>query len=122
MSNEQIEVKIAGKPYTAKVPDYATRYELLMACSENAIRGSAAVLGVCLPGLVPSSYEVHNCNAMRFGAYVWDQLRERGVDEIAMVEAAVPIRVRLAQVQYPAAVEDRTAFFSPSEDAPTSSP
>lgn len=121
-TNEKISVTLAGKAYVAEIPDYATRYELLLAASENAIRGSAAVLGCCCKGLVPSSYETHNCNAMRFGAYVWDQLRSRGVDEIAMVEAAVPLRVRIAEVQYPAAVEERAAFFSVSEDTPTSSP
>jgi len=116
---EDIKVKIGGKEYDYRAPDYATRYEMLLAVNENQIRGSAAILGCCLPGLVSAGYEAHHCNAMRFGAYVWEQILPLIEDDIEIVRLAMPIRMALLRAAFPAETEERTDFFSPSEATST---
>jgi hypothetical protein len=114
--------KVGGKEYQIRMPEYETAWELGVCVWESRVRGAAAVLGVCCVGLTRLQYEAHGCNATRYGTAVWRELRAAGVSESEIIEAATPIGAELAAIAFPAKVEEKVAFFSPSEDTKTSSP
>lgn len=118
---EPIVITLGGVEYVASLPDYETRFELAVAWSENKTRGSAAIFGACLPGLMPpgQTYEAHNCNAMRYGKAVWGVLRKAGVDVAEMVEASMPLVLALNDAIMPE-VAERAVFTSATGEGGTS--
>ena len=125
-TNGQQTVTLGGVPYAVHLPDdFATRRELVVAVHRNPMRGLCAVLGMCLPDLRMSHlYERHGFDALRFGADVWRLLSRRGIEDGAIVDAALPLQGAVAELAYPSdeAVAAEVGFSSAPEGGPNSKP
>ena len=119
---EPIVITLGGVEYEATLPDYEASFELQIAWSANKIRGACALLGTCLPRLMPAgvTYEAHNYNAMHYGTVVWRELRKRGIEVGEIVGASTPLAIAVTRAAYPAGVEDRVLFTEAPEEAQTS--
>lgn len=103
-------------------PDHATRWDLAQMLGNNAIRGSAAVLGVCCPSLRMPALSTYQYNVGRYSAEVIDLCASRGITPLHIIEAATPVAVELQRLLLPGeeSVADAVGFSS-AED-PQSSP
>lgn len=119
-------IDLFGKSYPVTLPTrHAERHELCMAYSANNVRGSAAILGLCVPELwtegraLTFGYKSCGYDAGEYGARCWDILRAAGVDEATFIAAASPIFVELARLTLPTVSEvaKRVGFSEASAGA-----
>jgi hypothetical protein len=117
-------VTILGKEYPVTLPArHAERHELCMGYSNNATRGSAAILGLCVPAMWVDALTLHftykSCayDVGEYGARCWEVLRAAGVSEAEFIGAASPVFVALAEKALPgvAEVKERVGFSGASE-------
>ena len=104
-------------------PRYAERRELLILAAGNPWRGAAAALAMCCPSLkVKAARFAHAAGVTAdMGARAWQELHDRGVEDMAMFESAQPIIAALDALSFPTAEEVAAAedFSVPSGAPPT---
>lgn len=110
---------------------HAVCYELVGGCSPSALRGYAAILGMCVPGLwAPAekggaglvalfTYKSCGNDVAEFGARCWGVLHAAGVTERAIIAAADPIFAMIHARTFPTIEEtaERVGFTGASEGA-----
>jgi len=123
-------VALGEAEYEVVIPgDYCTVQELALFANANPVRGMAAVLGLCLPGLqMAAHYERHGFSVGRFGGWVWERLAKRGISPVQIAEAGQELYPALLVRAYPSdeEVAGAVGFSSPtaggSDEKPSGSP
>lgn len=110
-------VSLNGKTYSVTIPpDHATRWDLAGMVNNNAVRGSAAVLGVCCPDLGMPGLNVYGYNVGAYSTEVIDRLNAMGIRPDTFVAAATPVAVEILRLLLPSESEviERVDFTSPA--------
>lgn len=97
-----MDIEINGKTYEANIPStFAERRELAFGWISNKYRGSAAIVGICIPELTTADYRTHGCDPMKFGATVWEELMDQGITEAEMIRVASLLFADIANALFP---------------------
>ena len=113
-------VSLFGKAHPLEMPRrFAERQELVSAWVNNKMRGSAALIGVCVPSLdLGPSLVMCDFNVYEYGAQCLDVLKSRGLADVEIMAAAVPMFNALAEGLFPSAVEvDKSVDFTNQREA-----
>lgn len=110
-------VTIASKEHRVVIPpDAATRWDLVAMMENNALRGTAAILGECVPTLKLPRLSAYSYNVGKYAAEVIRLLADAGVSPAEITRQATPVAIEIARLLYPSEDEVGSAedFSSPA--------